>query len=281
MKVIYKIADTKNFIKEEKDKNRSIGLVPTMGFLHRGHLELVKKSLSDNDSTVVSIFVNPAQFGPNEDFDSYPRDFSKDISLLREAGVDCVFAPEAAEMYPESFVTKVVVEKITDTLCGARRPGHFEGVATVVSKLLNIVEPDRAYFGKKDYQQLKVIERFAKDLNMTPEIVGVPIVREESGLAISSRNIYLSNEEKKSALSLVKSFDVAQELLDDGQRDPDVIRENVIDYISSFKHTQIDYVSIVNTETLEYISTIKDKFLLALAVYVGKARLIDNKIFEV
>jgi len=281
MKILYKIKDVRNFVKEEKGKNKSIGLVPTMGFLHQGHLELVNKSLADNDITVVSIFVNPAQFGPNEDFESYPRDFNRDISLLKEKGVDCVFAPPVDEMYPENFATKVVVRGLTETLCGNKRPGHFEGVATVVTKLLNITDADRAYFGKKDYQQLKVIERFVKDLNINTKIKGIPIVREKDGLAVSSRNIYLSDDERKSALSLVKSFDVVQNLLDEGERDADVIRERVIDFISGFKNTNIDYVSIVDPETLEYKGLIEDKFLLALAVYVGKARLIDNKIFEV
>ncbi|WP_273266434.1 pantoate--beta-alanine ligase [Flexistipes sinusarabici] len=281
MKILHKIKDVRNFVKEEKGKNKSIGLVPTMGFLHQGHLELVNKSLADNDITVVSIFVNPAQFGPNEDFESYPRDFNRDISLLKEKGVDCVFAPPVDEMYPENFATKVVVRGLTETLCGNKRPGHFEGVATVVTKLLNITDADRAYFGKKDYQQLKVIERFVKDLNINTKIKGIPIVREKDGLAVSSRNIYLSDDERKSALSLVKSFDVVQNLLDEGERDADVIRERVIDFISGFKNTNIDYVSIVDPETLEYKGLIEDKFLLALAVYVGKARLIDNKIFEV
>ncbi|AEI14799.1 Pantothenate synthetase [Flexistipes sinusarabici DSM 4947] len=279
MKILHKIKDVRNFVKEEKGKNKSIGLVPTMGFLHQGHLELVNKSLADNDITVVSIFVNPAQFGPNEDFESYPRDFNRDISLLKEKGVDCVFAPPVDEMYPENFATKVVVRGLTETLCGNKRPGHFEGVATVVTKLLNITDADRAYFGKKDYQQLKVIERFVKDLNINTKIKGIPIVREKDGLAVSSRNIYLSDDERKSALSLVKSFDVVQNLLDEGERDADVIRERVIDFISGFKNTNIDYVSIVDPETLEYKGLIEDKFLLALAVYVGKARLIDNKIF--
>ncbi|TYB36460.1 MAG: pantoate--beta-alanine ligase [Flexistipes sinusarabici] len=281
MKILHKIEDVRNFVKEEKGINKSIGLVPTMGFLHQGHLELVSKSLADNDITVVSIFVNPAQFGPNEDFESYPRDFDQDVSLLKEKKVDYVFAPSLDEMYPENFATKVVVSGITETLCGAKRPGHFEGVATVVTKLLNIADPDRAYFGMKDYQQLKVIERFVRDLNINTEIKGVSIVREKDGLAISSRNIYLSDEERESALSLVKSFNVVQNLLDEGERDADVIRERVIDFISGFKYTNIDYVSTVDPETLEYIGFIEDKFLLALAVYVGKARLIDNKIFEV
>jgi len=281
MKILHKIEDVRSFVKEEKGKNKVVGLVPTMGFLHQGHLELVNKSLADNDITIVSIFVNPAQFGPNEDFESYPRDFDQDVSLLRGKGVDCVFAPSVGEMYPENFTTKVVVSGITETLCGAKRPGHFEGVATVVTKLLNIADPDRAYFGMKDYQQLKVIERFVRDLNMSAEIKGIPIVREEDGLAVSSRNIYLSDDERKSALSLVKSFSVVQNLLDEGERDADVIRERVIDFISGFKYTNIDYVSIVEPETLKYLGFIEDKFLLALAVYVGKARLIDNKIFEV
>jgi len=281
MKILHKIKDVRNFVKEEKGKNKLIGLVPTMGFLHQGHLELVNKSLVDNDLTIVSIFVNPAQFGPNEDFESYPRDFNQDVSLLRGKNVDCVFAPSVDEMYPENFATKVVVSGITETLCGARRPGHFEGVATVVTKLLNIAGPDRAYFGMKDYQQLKVIERFVSDLNINTEIKGIPIVRGKDGLAISSRNIYLSDDERKSALSLVKSFDVVQNLLDEGERDADVIRERVIDFISGFRYTNIDYVSIVDPETLEYVGFVKDNFLLALAVYVGKARLIDNKIFEV
>ncbi len=281
MKIFKTINETKNFLREQRKSGKSVGLVPTMGFLHEGHLSLVRKSVNENDITVVSIFVNPAQFGPNEDFDSYPRNFDRDTALLKKNAVDCVFAPEVSEMYPNNFSTKVTVNKITDYLCGAKRPGHFDGVAIVVTKLLNIVGPDKAYFGMKDYQQLKVIQRLVKDLNMDVEIKGGPIVRENDGLAMSSRNTYLTQAQRKSALSLVKSFDIVQRMLDQGERSAKSLKEAVHNYISGFEHTSIDYVEIVDKETLEPLETVSQSFLVALAVYVGKARLIDNKLFEV
>jgi len=281
MKIFKTVHETKNFLKEQRKLGKSIGLVPTMGFLHDGHIALVRRSVEDNDITVVSIFVNPAQFGPNEDFDSYPRDFNRDIDILKKNDVDCVFAPDVNEMYPSDFSTKVSVGKLTDYLCGAKRPGHFDGVATVVTKLLNIADPDKAYFGMKDYQQLKVIQRLARDLNLDVEIIGVPIVRESDGLAMSSRNFYLTDAQRQSALSLVRSFDIVQKMLDSGVRSVKYMKKAIHDYISGFEHTSVDYVEIVDKETLEPLETINESFLVALAVYVGKARLIDNKIFEV
>lgn len=281
MKIFKTVNETKSFLKDQRKLGKSIGLVPTMGFLHDGHIALVRRSVEDNDITVVSIFVNPAQFGPNEDFDSYPRDFNRDIDILEKNDVDCVFAPDVNEMYPNGFSTKVSVGKLTDYLCGAKRPGHFDGVATVVTKLLNIANPDKAYFGMKDYQQLKVIQRLARDLNLDVEIIGVPIVRESDGLAMSSRNVYLTSAQRQSALSLVRSFDIVQKMLDKGERSAKNIKKAVYDYISGFEHTSADYVEIVDKETLEPLETIREDFLVALAVYVGKARLIDNKLFEV
>ncbi len=281
MLIVNSVADLRKEINKYKKENKVIGFVPTMGFLHEGHLTLVKTSKKQCDVTVVSIFVNPMQFGPNEDFDSYPKDFERDKSLLEDVKTDILFLPSVEEMYPEGFSTKVCVTGVSDGLCGAKREGHFDGVATVVTKLLNMVMPDKAYFGEKDYQQLQVIKRFVKDLNIPVEIIGVPIVREKDGLAMSSRNVYLKPEERESALSLNKSFELVQRLIDNKELNPEKIKSEVIKYIDSFPHTKIDYVELVDTENLRPLTEIKDKFLVALAVFVGKARLIDNKIFEV
>ena len=281
MLIVNSVADLRKEVNKHKKENKVIGFVPTMGFLHEGHLTLVKTSKEQCDVTVVSIFVNPMQFGPNEDFDSYPKDFERDKSLLEEVKTDILFLPSVEEMYPEGFSTKVCVTGVSDGLCGAKREGHFDGVATVVTKLLNMVMPDKAYFGEKDYQQLQVIKRFVKDLNIPVEIIGVPIVREKDGLAMSSRNVYLKPDERESALSLNKSFELVQRLIDSKELNPEKIKSEVIKYIDSFPHTKIDYVELVDTENLRPLTEIKDKFLMALAVFVGKARLIDNKIFEV
>ena len=281
MLIVNSANDLRKEINKHKKENKVIGFVPTMGFLHEGHLTLVRTSKEQCDITVVSIFVNPMQFGPNEDFDSYPKDFERDKSLLEEVNTDILFLPSVEEMYPEGFSTKVCVTGVSDGLCGAKREGHFDGVATVVTKLLNMVMPDKAYFGEKDYQQLQVIKRFVKDLNIPVEIVGVPIVREKDGLAMSSRNVYLKPEERESALSLNKSFELVRRLINNNELNPEKIKSEVIKYIDSFPHTKIDYVELVDTENLRPLTEIKDKFLVALAVFVGKARLIDNKIFEV
>ena len=281
MQIIKNKKEMKEIANRLKSDGKSIGFVPTMGYLHDGHLSLVKEARKDNDIVVVSIFVNPLQFGPNEDLARYPRDFKRDCELLEKENVDYLFYPDVNEMYPENFLTKVSVSKITEILCGTSRPGHFDGVCTVVTKLFNIVKPDKAYFGQKDYQQLKVIQQFVRDLDMDVEVIGLPIIREVDGLAMSSRNVYLSHEERESALSLSKSFEIVRKALKEGIRDPEKIKSEIVIFISSFKHTKIDYVEIVDPDTLEKLEKIEKPFLLALAVYVGKARLIDNKIFEV
>jgi len=281
MKVINKISDTKSEIKKLKSSGKKIGFVPTMGFLHKGHISLVERSVSENDITVVSIFVNPAQFGKGEDLESYPRDYEKDCSLLKDAGTDILFYPDASEIYPEDFCTKVTLSGLTETLCGISRPTHFEGVSTVVAKLFNITTPDNAYFGSKDYQQLQVIKKMVKDLNMDVNIVGMPIIREEDGLALSSRNVYLKDEERESALSLSKSFELVQSLLDSGEKDASVIKNKIHEYIGSFPHTDIDYAEIVHPETLSDMEKADSSFVVALAVKVGRARLIDNRLFTI
>lgn len=281
MKIFRKVADIKTEIKKIEASAKTVGLVPTMGFLHEGHMSLVRESVKNNDVTVVSIFVNPTQFGPTEDLAAYPRDFENDCALLKKNGADIVFNPEPSEMYGEGFCTKVELSGITEVLCGITRPVHFAGVATVVTKLFNIVEPHRAYFGSKDYQQLQVIKRMVKDLNMDVEVVGMPIVREADGLALSSRNVYLGAEERVSALALSGSFKVVEDLLKKGVKDTETIRKEIADFILSHPHTKIDYIETVNPETLVSVGRADADFVVALAVYVGKARLIDNRYFEV
>lgn len=281
MQVVKKIDELRNVIKQEKINGNKIGFVPTMGYLHDGHLSLIKKSKEDNDVTVCSIFVNPTQFGPGEDLDKYPRDIERDMKLLKENKCDILFYPDVKEMYPNGFYTKVTLSILTDKLCGKSRPGHFDGVATVVTKLINIVNPDSAYFGMKDYQQLLVIKRVVEDLNLDVNIVGCPIVRENDGLAMSSRNVYLTEKERESALSLSKSFKLVSQLIEKGIKNPQEIKQEVCKFIETHPFTKIDYVELVDIDTLENLNELKDKFLLALAVFVGKARLIDNKIFEI
>jgi pantoate--beta-alanine ligase len=258
---------------------KTIGLVPTMGFFHDGHLELMRAGKRLSDQLVVSIFVNPTQFGPSEDYESYPRDRQGDLSKAREVDVDIVFCPLNEEMYPRGFQTSVTVHEVTKHLCGLSRPSHFEGVTTVVAKLFNITIPHLAVFGQKDYQQLTVISRMVKDLNMAVKIVGIPIVREPDGLAMSSRNTYLSAEERESALCLKKSLDLADSLFSRGERDPDKIIGDIKQLIKDHPLTEIDYVKICHPATLEDVKTVEERNLLALAVKVGKTRLIDNCLF--
>jgi pantoate--beta-alanine ligase len=281
MEIIKTVEELRNKIKSLKREYKTVGFVPTMGYLHEGHLTLIRTSVSENDITVASIFVNPKQFGPNEDFESYPKDFERDSKLLEENNTDILFLPSVEEMYPENYSTNVSVSGVSEGLCGAKREGHFDGVATVVTKLLNMVMPDRAYFGEKDYQQLQVIKRFVIDLYMVVDIKGVPIVREADGLAMSSRNVYLKEEERESALSLNRSFKIVQELIDNNEKDVEKIKQKVVEYIDSFPYTKIDYVEFVDPLMLKPIDKIENDFLMALAVFVGKARLIDNNIFEV
>ena len=255
---------------------KKTGLFPTLGFLHEGHLELIREGRKRSDILVMSLFVNPTQFGPNEDFDKYPRDTEGDIKKARGEGVDIVFMPPVAEMYPEGFQSSVKVDKITGFLCGKSRPGHFEGVTTVVAKLFNIVKPHFAMFGRKDYQQLAVIRRMVKDLNIDINIMEVPIVREPDGLAMSSRNKYLNPEERKSALCLKRAIDMAVSMAGQGELNSEKIIGSVRDLILTFPFTEIEYINICDPETLEDTDILKDKSLLALAVRVGSTRLIDN-----
>jgi pantoate--beta-alanine ligase len=255
---------------------KTIGLVPTMGFLHEGHLSLMQESRKRAEHLVVSLFVNPTQFGPTEDFDAYPRDFERDVALAEKQGVDVIFAPTETELYTKEFQTYVILEKIPNHLCGISRPTHFRGVATVVAKLFNIVKPDVAVFGRKDYQQLVLIRRMAIDLNFGIEIVGSPTVREPDGLAMSSRNSYLTPEQRLSALSLYKSLKNAQKLVESGEKNASRIIEAASKLIKSHKETHIDYISICDPETLVDMDIIDRPAIMALAVKVGKTRLIDN-----
>jgi pantoate--beta-alanine ligase len=258
----------------------SVGFVPTMGYLHEGHLALVNRARIENSAVIVSIYVNPSQFGPREDFGAYPRDLNRDLELLRGEGVDIVFVPSDEEMYPSEFSSWVDVGKVTGRLEGASRPGHFRGVATVVAKLFNIVQPTKAYFGQKDAQQTVVIKRMVSDLNMGIEIVVVPTVRESDGLAMSSRNIYLSPGERQAATILFKALTLARQLRQGGEKEAGKIRRQMTSLIQEEHLAQIDYVSIADTETLEELSLIDHPALASLAVRVGKTRLIDNMLLE-
>jgi len=266
----------------ELKKDKKIGFVPTMGALHDGHLTLVRKSKEENDITVVSIFVNPKQFGPNEDFASYPRTFESDKEKLEKEGVDFLFYPDVNDMYPEDYSTSVeVTSDITKKLCGRKRPGHFKGVTTVVAKLFNIVLPDNAYFGLKDYQQYVIIKRMVKDLNFSINIVGVPIVRESDGLAMSSRNKYLSPDERKDAVLIYTSLLEAKKLIENGIKSAYIIKKEIENILVRSRFSKIDYVEIVDPETLKSVDNISKTVLIAIACYFGKARLIDNMLIEV
>ncbi len=257
-----------------------VGLVPTMGYLHDGHLSLVKRARTENTSVVVSIFVNPTQFGPQEDLKNYPHDTKHDLALLEKEETDIVFMPSAEEMYPPQFDSWVEVSKVTERLEGAFRPTHFKGVATVVAKLFNIVQPTRAYFGQKDAQQAIVIKKMVADLNMNLEVVACPTVRESDGLAMSSRNTYLNPEQRRAAVVIYQSLSLAQQLWSQGERDAERIRQEMIALIKKQPLANIDYVSIANTETLEELDTISPPALISLAVRFGKTRLIDNVVLE-
>ena len=258
----------------------SVGFVPTMGFLHEGHLALVKRAKAENSAVIVSIYVNPAQFGPREDFGAYPRDLDRDLELLRKEGTDIVFVPSDDEMYPHEFSSWVDVEKVAERLEGASRPGHFRGVATIVAKLFNIVQPTRAYFGQKDAQQVVVIKRMVADLSMNLEVVIVPTVRENDGLAMSSRNVYLSPRERQAATILFKALTLARQLRKGGEKDTEKIRGQMTGLIGREPLAQIDYVSIADAETLEELGLIDRPAVVSLAVRIGKTRLIDNMPLE-
>jgi len=278
--IVEKVEDMKELSKKYLKENKTIGFVPTMGFLHEGHLSLVRRAREENDVVVVSIFVNPTQFGPNEDYESYPRDFERDVKLLKKLNVDVVFHPTVEEMYPEDFSTYVEETALSRYLCGRSRPGHFRGVCTVVTKLFNIIHPTRAYFGQKDAQQFRVIKRMVRDLNMDVKLVECPIVREQDGLAMSSRNIYLSDDERVQAVSLYNSLKLAEDLIKKGERNAEIVKNAMKEYLSKYDKVKIDYVEIVDEETLEPVKRIEGKVIVAVACWVGKARLIDNVIVQ-
>ena len=278
MKIVKKIDELRLALDQSKKANHSIGLVPTMGYLHEGHASLIRRARKENDIVVVSDFVNPIQFGANEDLNTYPRDLEADSKLCEDIGVDYIFAPEVSEMYQDrkAFVD---IESMSDNLCGAKRPGHFRGVCTVCTKLFNITGADRAYFGQKDAQQVAIIKKVVKDLNIPIEIIACPIVREDDGLAMSSRNTYLSKEERKAALCLSKAIFKGEELAKSGASLKEVL-DAMKDIISSENLAKIDYISAVDLYTMEDAKDLDGDRLIAIAVYIGKTRLIDNFIFR-
>ena len=281
MEIITTVAEMKARVAAWKAEGLTIGLTPTMGALHEGHMSLMEAARSACDRVVTSVFVNPLQFGPDEDYDNYPRDLERDAGIAESKGVDVVFHPSGEEMYPENYNTYVVMETLTDTICGASRPGHFRGVCTVVNKLFNIVQPDKAFFGQKDAQQLAVIRRMVRDLNFGIVIVGCPIIREEDGLAKSSRNTYLSAEERTAALCLSRAVFAGQKMVEDGERDAATVLDAMKAIIEAEPLAKIDYVKMVDFENIVQIEKIADEpILCAMAVYIGKTRLIDNFIFD-
>ena len=280
MDIRYTIKDVRERVNAWKREGLTVGFVPTMGYLHEGHKSLMEAARANNDKVVVSVFVNPMQFGPNEDLESYPRDFEKDSALCDSVGVDLIFHPEPEEMYADGFCSYVDMNGLTTELCGKSRPIHFRGVQTVVLKLFNIVKPDTAYFGQKDAQQLAVIKRMVKDLNVDTEIVGCPIVREADGLAKSSRNTYLNPDERKAALILSRSLKLGRELIENGETDSKAVIKAITDSINTEPLAKIDYVDVVDFDTITPVDKIGKSVLVAIAVYIGKTRLIDNFIIE-
>ncbi len=276
MKIITTIAELQQTIYEEKQNGKSVGYVPTMGFLHEGHVSLMQRARKENDLVVLSIFVNPLQFGPNEDFDSYPRDIERDENIAKNIGVDYLFYPNVEEMYHGTPSVTVHVQSRTDCLCGKKRPGHFDGVATVLTKFFNIIQPNKAYFGLKDAQQVAVVEGLIQDFNFPVELVPVEIVREEDGLAKSSRNVFLSAEERQEAKELYQSLLKAQNAITAGERNPDTIVKLVSDHISAHTHGLIDYVEVYQYPELQRVTTLSGQIIVAVAVKFTKARLIDN-----
>lgn len=276
IQVVHTIQEVREQVKEWRKQGLTVGLVPTMGYLHEGHQCLIKRSVKDNDRTVVSVFVNPMQFAPTEDLESYPRDLDADTKLCDATGADLIFNPEPEEMYTDGFCSFVDMNGPTEELCGKSRPIHFRGVCTVVSKLFHIVTPDKAYFGQKDAQQLAVIKRMVLDLNIPVEIIGCPIIREEDGLAKSSRNTYLNEQERKAALILSKTIVMGQELVRNGMTDASELIKAMKDNIAKEPLAKIDYVEAVNFDDISVTDTISDNTLVAMAVYIGKTRLIDN-----
>jgi pantoate--beta-alanine ligase len=280
MKTIKHIREMKEEALALRLSGKSIGFVPTMGYFHEGHLSLMRAARPENDVVVVSLFVNPAQFGPDEDLERYPQDMNRDVELALGAEVDILFVPESKEIYPEGFCTAINVQGLSERLCGESRPGHFQGVATIVNKLFQLVLPHRAYFGLKDFQQTVVVRRMSADLNLDLEIVTLPTVREEDGLAMSSRNSYLSTEERSAAVCLKESLDLALRQIDEGEPSADRVRGSIRERIGREKLARIDYVSVSDPHTLTELSQIEGEVLVALAVYFGKTRLIDNLLIQ-
>jgi pantoate--beta-alanine ligase len=280
IEIITAVKDMQKRSDKMRCQGKTIVFVPTMGFLHEGHLSLIREGKKHGDDMVVSIFVNPTQFGPSEDLETYPKDLKRDLDLLQKEGVNAVFTPDADEIYGKKYQTYVELEKLPNHLCGLSRPVFFKGVATVVTKLFNIVKPHVTIFGQKDYQQLTVIRQMVRDLNLDIEVIGAPTVRESGGLAMSSRNTYLTPDQRISALSLNKSLQKAQTLVENGLKDADKIINTAAELIRSHPETEIDYITICDPETLDDMKTIDKPALMALAVKIGKARLIDNMILN-
>lgn len=278
IRIIESIQEMQSYSESLRLAGKKISFVPTMGYFHEGHLSLMKEARKQADCVVVSIYVNPTQFGPKEDFSKYPRDFERDRDMAQSVGVDIIFFPYNQEMYPQAYQTYVDVEQVTKNLCGMSRPGHFRGVTTVCCKLFNIVKPHSAIFGKKDFQQLAAIRRMVADLNLDLEIIGLPTFREPDGLAMSSRNVYLNKEERSSALTLVGALRIAQKLYAEGERNAAVMIKKAEALIKSAPFTEIDYVKVCDTSTLEDVNEITQEAVMALAVKVGKTRLIDNSV---
>ncbi len=280
MKISGNIKEVRDIVKEWKQQGLSIGLVPTMGYLHEGHLSLMERAIKENDRVVVSIFVNPMQFGPTEDLASYPRDLDRDAALCEKIGVSMIFHPEPSEMYADDFCSYVDMSGLTEELCGKSRPVHFRGVQTVVSKLFHILPANRAYFGQKDAQQLAIIRRMVRDLNFDIEIIGCPIIREEDGLAKSSRNTYLNTKERNAALILNKSLTKAKNLIASGERSAKQIKDCIQETIITEPLAKADYIEVVNFDTIKPLEKLNGNVLVAIAVFIGKTRLIDNFILE-
>ncbi len=280
MQIVKTIEAVRTQVKAWKKQGLSVGLVPTMGFLHEGHKSLIDKAVAENDKVVVSDFVNPTQFAPNEDLESYPRDLEQDARLCEQAGAAILFCPEPSEMYTDRFCTFVDMQGLTEELCGKTRPIHFRGVCTVVSKLFHIVQPDRAYFGQKDAQQLAIIKQMVEDLNFDVQIVGCPIIREADGLAKSSRNTYLDTAQRQAALVLSQAVFMGQKMAENGETSADVIVAKMQKHIEEEPLAKIDYVKAVDAKTMQIVHEMKGTVLVAMAVYIGKTRLIDNFIYE-
>ncbi|MCW5933550.1 MAG: pantoate--beta-alanine ligase [Fimbriimonadia bacterium] len=281
MKTLTTIAEVRHWTQAQRKAGKAVHFVPTMGYFHEGHLNLMRQAKADGGAVIVSLFVNPTQFAPHEDLAKYPRDFERDFAMAESVGVDALFMPEPQEIYPPDFQTKIEVTRLSQPLCGVSRPHHFGGVAVVVLKLFHIVEPDRAYFGEKDYQQMRLIQQMVRDLNLRVEIVPCPITREPDGLAMSSRNVYLSPEQRQAALSLNRALQWAQSQVESGERDLAQIQAGARAIIEAEPLTRLDYVEVVHADTLEPIAELHDRALLALAVYFGQTRLIDNRVLSV